>query len=116
MAKETVGYVYLRWTCPNCGTKNLGTDRFCASCGSPQPDNVQFEQSSQEELIKDQAEIEKAKLGPDIHCRYCGSRNRADATHCTQCGADLTEGTKRAAGQVLGAHPTKPAEKVICPA
>jgi hypothetical protein len=116
MAKETVGYVYLRWTCPNCGTKNKGTDRFCSSCGSPQPDNVQFEQPSQEELIKDQAELEKAKLGPDVHCAYCGSRNQANASHCTQCGADLTQATKRETGKVLGAHRDKPAEKVICPA
>src|SRR5262245_59934061 len=116
MAKETVGYVYLRWTCPNCETKNKGTDRFCASCGNPQPDNVQFEQPSQEELIKDEEELKKAKLGPDVHCAYCGSRNRADATHCTQCGADLAEAKKREAGQVMGAQPTGPAQKVICPA
>lgn len=116
MAKETIGYVYMRWTCPNCDTKNLGTDRFCANCGSAQPDNIQFEQSSQEELIKDQAELEKAKLGPDIHCPYCGSRNRADAAHCTQCGGALAQGAKRETGRVVGAHRSGPAAKVTCPA
>lgn len=116
MAKETLGYVRLQWTCLNCQTKNLGTDRFCASCGAPQPEDVQFEQAAQSELIKDEAEIARAKVGPDIHCRYCGSRNRADAKHCTQCGADLAEGTKRSVGQVVGALRTEPAEKVICPA
>lgn len=116
MARESLGYVHLQWTCPNCQTKNLGQDRFCASCGTPQPDNVQFEQMAGAELITDKAELEQAKAGPDIHCAYCGSRNRGDANHCTQCGADLTEGEKRQAGQTLGAYSDKPAEKITCPA
>ncbi len=115
MAKETLGYVRLQWTCPNCSTKNLGSDRFCANCGAPQPEDVEFEQASQEELLANEEEINRAKAGPDVHCYYCGSRNRPEAAHCTQCGADLSQATKRTAGTVLGGYHSEPAEQIICP-
>lgn len=116
MAKKSLGYVELQWTCPSCGTKNPGSQRTCLSCGQPQPDNVVFEQPAQEELIKAEEKIAVAKAGPDIHCRYCGARNPATAKTCSQCGADLSEGTKREAGQVLGQHRPEPAAPVTCPA
>jgi hypothetical protein len=116
MAKKSLGFVQLEWTCPNCSTRNPGPQKVCSSCGGPQPDNVQFEQPAQEKMITDQAKIEQAKAGPDIHCRYCGTRNAAAAETCTQCGAALKEGTARAGGQVLGAHRTGPAQPVNCPA
>jgi len=80
----------------------------------PQPDDVQFEQAAQEQIITDEAEIAKAKAGPDIHCYYCGSRNPAGAATCSQCGADLTEGAAREKGQIMGAHRDKPAPKIVC--
>ena len=116
MAKKTLGYVKLEWTCPNCGVRNPGPQKTCTSCGSPQPDEVKFEQAAQEKLITDEAEMARARLGPDIHCYYCGARNPADAKTCSQCGADLSEGAARTSGQVLGAHRTRPAEKIPCPA
>ncbi len=116
MAKKSLGYVKLEWTCPNCQTRNPGPQKTCISCGMPQPEDVQFEQPAQEKLITDEAELEKAKAGPDIHCHYCGTRNPAGAKACSQCGADLTEGKARASGQVLGAHRSGPAEQVKCPA
>ncbi len=116
MAKKSLGYVELEWTCPNCSTKNPGTQKTCLSCGMPQPEDVQFEQPAQEEIISDEKKLAEAKAGPDIHCYYCGSRNAATATACTQCGADLSEGAKRSSGQVLGAHKDKPAAPVTCPA
>jgi hypothetical protein len=70
MAKKSLGYVKLEWVCPNCSTRNLGPQKTCTSCGAPQPDNVEFEQAAQAEIIKEQAEIAKAKVGPDIHCHY----------------------------------------------
>lgn len=82
----------------------------------PQPDNVEFEQPAQEKIITDAAKIEQAQAGPDIHCYYCGSRNPATATTCSQCGADLSEGARRKSGQVLGTHRDKAAEPVACPA
>lgn len=116
MAKKTLGYVQLEWTCPNCGTKNPGPQKICTSCGGPQPEDLQFEQAAHEELIKDEAEIARARAGPDIQCHYCGTRNPANAETCSQCGAALSEGTARASGQVLGAHRTGPPQKVTCPA
>jgi DNA-directed RNA polymerase subunit RPC12/RpoP len=82
----------------------------------PQPEDVEFEQPAQEELITEKTELAKAKAGPDIHCYYCGSRNSADAKTCAQCGADLTEGAKRSSDRVMGAHRTEPAAKINCPA
>ncbi len=115
MTQKTVGYVKLEWTCPNCGTKNPGPQKTCTSCGLPQPDNIQFEQPAQTELLTDQGEIAQAKAGPDVHCYYCGTRNPATAKTCSQCGADLTQATARASGQVMGAHRTGSAEPIICP-
>jgi ribosomal protein L40E len=114
MAKKSLGYVQTEWTCPNCQTRNPGPQKTCGSCGMPQPDDVKFEQAAQENLITDEAEIAKAKAGPDIHCHYCGARNPAGAATCSQCGADLTEGTAREKGQVMGAHRDKPVPKIVC--
>ena len=115
MAKKSLGFVELVWICPNCDTKNKGSDRFCASCGSPQPDNVAFEQAADSKLITDEAKLAKAKAGPDIHCPYCGSRNPTGTNFCTQCGGDLSGGTARSRGLVVGAQQTGPVEPVICP-
>lgn len=116
MAKKTLGYVRLEWTCPNCGTRNPGPQKTCVNCGYPQPEDIEFEQAAQEELIQDEAEIARAQAGPDIHCYYCGTRNPARAKTCSQCGADLSEGTARRRGRVVGAHRTAPAEPIVCPA
>jgi ribosomal protein L40E len=82
----------------------------------PQPEEVEFEQPAQEKLITEEAELARAKAGPDIHCHYCGTRNPAGAESCTQCGAPLSEGTARASGKVLGAHRPEPAKKITCAA
>jgi ribosomal protein L40E len=116
MAKKSLGYVELEWHCPSCGTRNSGLQKTCKNCGLPQPDDVEFVQPGQEKFISDEAKLEQVKSGPDIHCYYCGARNPAMATACSQCGADLSEGARRRHGQVLGAHRDKPAQKVTCPA
>lgn len=116
MTKQTLGYVRLEWVCPKCGAKNPGPQKICSSCGSPQPDNVQFQQAEQAELITNEAEIAQAKAGADVHCYYCGTRNPATAKTCSQCGADLTQASARQSGQVMGALHTGPAKKVNCPA
>ena len=115
MAKKTLGYVELEWTCPNCGSRNPGPQKMCSNCGSPQPEEVEFEQKASEALIEDEEKLVQAKAGPDIHCYYCGTRNPATAEACSQCGAPLTEGERRKSGQVLGAHRTGPAEPIVCP-
>ena len=114
MTKKTVGYVHLIWTCPRCMTKNPGPQKFCNGCGGPQPKDVSFEQPAEERLITDQAEIARAKAGPDIHCPYCGARNAAEAKFCGGCGGDLKGGEARKSGQVLGAHRAGPAQPITC--
>ncbi len=116
MAKKSLGYVELEWTCPSCGSKNPGTVTVCTSCGAPQPADVQFEQPAQENLITDAEKLEKVTDAPDIHCAYCGARNPAGAQTCSRCGADLSEGAAREKGRVIGAHRPDAAPDVICPA
>jgi ribosomal protein L40E len=115
MAKKKLGNVELQWTCPNCGGINPGPVKTCTQCGSPQPEDVQFEQAPVQEIITDEEKIAEAEKGADIHCPYCGTRNPADATVCSQCGGDLTGGTKRVSGRVVGAYKTGPVEMVKCP-
>lgn len=109
--RRTVGYVENRWTCPNCNSRNRGSLKTCENCGAPQPENVKFELPSEQELVKDAAALSAAQAGADIHCGFCGTRNSATATTCSQCGADLKEGKAREAGQVMTAPPPPP--KVI---
>ncbi len=114
MTKKSLGYVELEWICPNCGSRNPGRVTVCRNCGTAQPPDVSFHQPAEEEIITDAEVIEKAKSGPDIHCAYCGARNPADAETCTNCGADLDEGTQREAGKILGAHRDEEADPVEC--
>jgi ribosomal protein L40E len=52
--------------------------------------------------------LQAAKSGADIHCGFCGTRNPATATVCSQCGGDLAEGRKRQAGREMGPAPIAP--------
>lgn len=114
MAKQSLGYTELEWTCPFCSTRNPGRAKVCGNCGAPQPKDVQFEQAAEDKIVADQEGLEMAKAGPDIHCPFCGTRNPGNAVKCSRCGGDLTEGEKREAGQVIGAQQTKPAPDIIC--
>jgi len=115
MSQETLGYVKLEWTCPRCGGRNPGTEKSCLSCGALQPQDVQFEQTEGAQASQDEALKAVAEAGPDIHCPFCGTRNPATATVCSQCGGDLKEGARREAGKVVGAYKTGPAKQVPCP-
>lgn len=117
MTQKSLGYVELEWTCPKCQTRNPGTVRACTGCGAPQPEDVQFEQAGRQELVTDQAKIDQAKKGADIHCPYCQARNPAGTEVCVRCGGDLTEGEKRVSGKVVGAYqaPVGPLKEITCP-
>jgi predicted nucleic acid-binding Zn ribbon protein len=115
MPRKTVGFVQLGWSCPNCSQMNPGPQKTCTACGSPQPDNVQFENMPQQELITDEAVKEKARKGADINCPYCGTRNPADAALCSQCGGDLKGGKQRQSGAVVGAFNNAPVGQKPCP-
>lgn len=103
MTQKSLGYMELAWTCPNCNTENLGMQKTCKNCGSPQPENVQFHAPQQQDLLTDEKKVGEAAKGANIHCPYCNTRNPADATTCSQCGGDLTGGTQRVTGKVVGA-------------
>lgn len=116
MARKSLGFTHLIWVCPNCRTRNPGPEKKCISCGLPQPKDVHFEQAGKEDLIEDNEEISRAKTGADIHCPYCGTRNPANASVCSQCLGDLTEGTKRESGRVVGAYKKVEDKPLVCPA
>lgn len=114
MAKESLGYVELEWTCPFCNTRNPGRAKVCSNCGAAQPKDVQFHQAAEDKIVTDQEGLEMAQAGPDIHCPFCGTRNPGNAIKCSRCGGDLTGGEARESGSVLGAHQTKPAADIVC--
>jgi ribosomal protein L40E len=111
--KEGRKFVELEWVCPNCDGRNKGSKKTCENCGAPQPDNVKFQRAADEKIVTDEKSMEAAKAGADIHCGFCGTRNPATATTCSQCGGDLKEGKARQAGQVLQAAPPAP-KAVTC--
>lgn len=108
MQRRSKGFVQLEWVCPNCEGRNPGPEKTCQQCGAPQPENVQFQRAAEEKLVTDEKGAAAAKAGADIHCGFCGTRNPATATTCSQCGGDLKEGKARQAGQILQAAPTPP--------
>jgi hypothetical protein len=114
MTKKTVGYVKMLWSCPRCATRNPGPQKFCNGCGAPQPADVPFEQTPEEKLLTDAAEIASAKAGPDVHCPYCNGRNSGKAKYCGACGGDLAGVKARDAGKVAGAFRSAPAAPVTC--
>jgi ribosomal protein L40E len=114
MAKQSLGYVELEWTCPFCNTRNPGRSKVCSNCGAPQPKDVAFQQAAEDKIVTEQAVLETIAAGPDIHCPFCGTRNPGNATKCARCGGDLAQGEKRESGQVLGAQQTGPAAKITC--
>ena len=116
MARKSIGYVKLAWTCPHCESENHGPRKFCNGCGAPQPEDVEFHQAAQEVLLTDEAEIARAKAGPDTHCPYCRARNPGDASFCSACGGSLEGGDARTSGAVLGAHRKDKQLDVECPA
>jgi len=115
MAEKELGYVELEWRCPSCGNRNPGSVKKCAQCGAALTEQIKFEQAPQEQIISDKEKLAQAAAGADIQCVYCGTTNPATAKKCKQCGAELTEGKARAAGQVLGGFRDQPAPPLKCP-
>ena len=109
--RRTLGYIQNEWTCPNCETRNKGSNKTCENCGAPQPENVQFELPSERKFVTDDDSITAARAGADIHCPFCGTRNPATAKTCSQCGGELLEGKARESGRLMQAPP--PQLKII---
>jgi membrane protease subunit (stomatin/prohibitin family) len=104
-SRQSKGFIELEWICPNCNSRNRGPVKTCQNCGAPQPENVQFYAPAEAKVIQDENAARLASLGPDIHCAFCGTRNPANATTCSQCGADLKEGKARQAGGEVARAP-----------
>ncbi len=100
-SKQSKGFITLEWVCPNCNSRNPGPEKTCESCGAAQPENIQFYAPAEAKLIQGENAAKIAKAGADIHCGFCGTRNPATATVCSQCGGDLKEGKARAAGREM---------------
>lgn len=113
MARKSKGFIELEWTCPNCETRNKGSEKACVNCGAPQPENVQFEAPAEKKFVAEEKAGELRKRGADIHCGFCGTRNPSDAKTCSQCGADLSEGVARQAGREIDMTAKRP-EKLTC--
>lgn len=114
MPREELGTIELEWTCKNCGTRNPGARKTCASCGAAMNAQAQFELPAQQELIKDETRLEGAAAGPDVACPYCGTLNAGNAAVCKQCGGDLKGAQARMAGGVLGAFDDTPQAEIKC--
>ena len=69
---------------------------------------------AQQELIKDETKLAAAKLGPDITCPYCGTRNPANAASHKQCRRRPHGAQARFKGGVLGAFDTTTAPEIKC--
>jgi len=116
MARKTVGYVNLQWTCPSCGARNEGVRMTCPACGAAMPQDGAFELPSSPVLDTGEEIAARAAAGPDIHCPFCGARNAGDAERCAQCGGQLADGERRESGRVLGAFEGEPGAEQICSA
>ena len=114
MTRKSKGFIELEWACPNCETRNKGSLKVCGSCGAPQPENVQFEAPAEKKFVGDEKASELKKRGADVHCGFCGTRNESTAQTCSQCGADLSEGTARKSGRQIDMSARPRPEKLIC--
>src|SRR5512147_2298811 len=115
MARKTIGYDQLEWTCPRCGSKNPGTQKTCVTCGGPQPQETAFTQGAGQPLIQGSETEKIAGAKADVHFPFCGTRNPSDAKVCSQCGVDLTGASARPTGQVIGAFSATQVPPVKCP-
>jgi hypothetical protein len=76
------------WDCPHCGRKrNRGPSKFCGGCGAPRGEGVRFYLPEDAREVTDDAELQRARTGPDWICPYCEGDNPADNGFCSGCGA-----------------------------
>ncbi len=92
------------WNCPNCEAKNRGAKQKCEACGAVRGENVQFHCDDDAEAITDEAELAKAKAGPDWVCQFCGNTSPSASSNCTGCGSARDSGKKRAVKDIPAAE------------
>jgi hypothetical protein len=82
-----------QWDCQYCGAKGiLGRHKACSNCGRSRPEGTKFYIPKDGEVVADEKIVEKAKIGPDWICEFCGSSNPANVDVCGSCHAPR-EGT-----------------------
>ncbi len=82
-----------RWDCQYCGTTGvLGRHKACSNCGRSRPAGTKFYLPKEGDEVVDEKVAEKAKIGPDWICEFCGSSNPANVDVCGSCFAPR-EGT-----------------------
>ncbi|KAF1079842.1 MAG: hypothetical protein GQF41_3740 [Candidatus Rifleibacterium amylolyticum] len=102
------------WICPNCNAKNRGAEQQCDACGAIRGADVQFHCDDNAPAITDEAELAKAKAGPDWICPFCDNTSPASSEKCTGCGSARNSGKQRAVkeipagGAVPKAGPSQP--------
>lgn len=75
------------WDCPYCGReRNRGAHQYCGSCGAGRDKDVKFYLPDDARLIEDEAELKRARSGPDWNCAFCKADNPAYQQFCTGCG------------------------------
>lgn len=83
MAKVYVG----RWDCDQCGHKMIeGPKTKCPNCGASRPKNVQFYLPSEEEVVRNEEELKRARAGADWQCSFCKTHNKVWDKSCQSCG------------------------------
>jgi ribosomal protein L40E len=96
--RKQIGYLQLEWICPQCHARNPGDKTICLTCGMPQPEEVGFVPPLHPTILTTGTAAEAAaalvEAGADMHCRWCGVRNRATARQCTQCQGSLAGGAR----------------------
>ena len=68
------------WDCPNCNAKNRGAQQQCEACGAIRSEDVKFYVDENAKVVTDEAELAKAKAGPDWICPFCNNMSPSSAT------------------------------------
>lgn len=58
------------WTCPQCGTQNIG--KFCSNCGTPKPEEKPVQAAKVEMKCSECGEIVDLSNGVPKFCPHCG--------------------------------------------
>lgn len=76
------------WDCQYCGSTGiLGRHKVCPNCAKSRPAGTRFYLPEDAKAVETDALKEKAKIGPDWICEFCGSSNAADSEVCRHCNA-----------------------------
>ncbi len=100
-----------RWICPNCNTKNKGSELKCPACGATRGE-VEFIYDENAEEVTDEGEKKRAVSGADWVCGFCGVSNSFDVGVCKSCSGKHGEGKNRTVKEI---HPTQPKAGVATP-